>query len=444
MPCARRAPRAPPRSTVTAPALQRAATPEAWFRLYGFAIVERNTTAAGVPTMSSLSVLPKITGFFSYARADDKNSRGGLSELHNRIHSELCILLGRSETDLVLWKDTGEIPHGTLWQELIEQAVAGSIFFIPIVTPAAINSSFCQFEYEAFVRREAELGRSNLVFPILYIDVPELQDAQQRAKHPVLGILHERQYLDWRKFRHDDVTSAEIGRKIEAFCRDITIALRQPWLPPEERRQKEAEEAARAAEEAARLKAEAERRNSAQAIAQAHAAEERARQMAEAKRIAEETWRTVSQMARTRFETARQTIADVLANPSASAVADAGSGSDVERPIPAWKLVVMPWKPVETLQQARALTRFGVLWFALLAAVFLVIALAKTGGDQFIFLLAAAGSGVCAFGTSRNSRVAAIIGFVLSFLALVLLGPLFAFAAVKGASATRRLGGAAS
>jgi hypothetical protein len=57
--------------------------------------------------MSSLSALPKITGFFSYARADDKNSRGGLSKLHKRIQSELCILLGRSEADLQLWKDTG-------------------------------------------------------------------------------------------------------------------------------------------------------------------------------------------------------------------------------------------------------------------------------------------------------------------------------------------------
>src|SRR5882757_6776603 len=131
-------------------------------------------TTTGVSTMSSLSTLPKMTGFFSYARADDRNSRGRVSKLHKRIQSELCALLGRKKDELHLWQDTGAIPHGTLWQERIEEAVARSVFFIPIVTPSALNSSFCQFEFEAFMRREAELGRSNLIFPILYIDVPEL------------------------------------------------------------------------------------------------------------------------------------------------------------------------------------------------------------------------------------------------------------------------------
>lgn len=393
--------------------------------------------------MSSLSALPKITGFFSYARADDKNSRGGLSKLHKRIQSELCILLGRSEADLQLWKDTGAIPHGSLWQQRIEEAVAGSIFFIPIVTPAALNSSFCQFEFEAFVRREAELGRDNLVFPILYIDVPELRDQQLRAKYPVLNILHNRQYLDWRKFRHEDVASAELGRKIEAFCQDITNAIRQPWLPPAERRRREAEEAARAAEEAARLTEEADRRKSDQAIARARAAEERARQAAEAKRLAEETWRSVSQVARTRFEEARRAIGEVLAKRSAT---DIEPSLDEPQSTATWKLVVMPWKPVETLRQANALTRFGTIWLAVLAGFYLVAAIANAGQSQggplvLLFTLAAFGSGASAFGTSRHSRAAALFGFVLSFLGIFYLAPLFAYAAVKAVSATKRLGG---
>ena len=316
------------------------------------------------------------------------------------------------------------------------------------MSPGALNSTFCQFEFAAFEKREAELGRDDLIFPILYADVPELRDAEQRANQPVLRLLHNRQYLDWRQFRHVDVWSADMGRKIEAFCKDITNALRLAWLPLEERRQKEAEAATRAAEEAERLKAEAERRKSEQAFASARAAEELARQAADARRIAEETWRSVSQMARTRLEGARQAIQEALARQT---VTDSAPGTDVAVPTPTWNLVLMPWKPVETLQQAKALTRFGTGCFGVIAAVFILLAIIYAGQPNSgpavtILMLGAFGSAVCAFGTSRDWRASAVTGFALSFLPLPFLpillpAPLFAYAAVKGAAAAKRLSG---
>ena len=54
------------------------------------------------------------------------------------------------------------------------------MFFIPIITPTVIKSPFCQFELNSFLAREAALGRTDLVFPILYIKVPALEDSSQR------------------------------------------------------------------------------------------------------------------------------------------------------------------------------------------------------------------------------------------------------------------------
>jgi hypothetical protein len=220
--------------------------------------------------MSSLNDFQHLVGFFSYSRKDDEHSQGALSRLRGRIHSELRLQLGR---DFRLWQDTAAIPEGALWEDEIKRAIAESVFFIPIVTPSAAASPHCRFEFESFLRREASLGRNDLIFPILYITVDALQDERLWRQDDLLKTIATRQYLDWRKFRHHQQNETEIGQTIEIFCRNITTALRQPWMSLEERRRREEAEIKRRAEEEQQRQADEE---------QAHerAAEERRRRQA--------------------------------------------------------------------------------------------------------------------------------------------------------------------
>src|SRR5215510_13650061 len=126
--------------------------------------------------MSSLAELPALVGFFSYSREDDEDSGGKLSKLRERIQEELRSQLGRTRKDFRLWQDKTAIAHGELWEETIKTGISESVFFVPIITPTAVRSDYCKIEFEAFLTREKELGRSNLVFPILYIPVPALED----------------------------------------------------------------------------------------------------------------------------------------------------------------------------------------------------------------------------------------------------------------------------
>ena len=132
--------------------------------------------------MSSLADLPELVGFFSYSREDDADSHGALSALRNRIQGELRGQLGRTAKTFRLWQDKEAIPSGTLWESEIKNAAAQSVFFIPIITPTVVASPYCRFELESFLAREAALGRDDLVFPILYIDVPGLEDAAERKR----------------------------------------------------------------------------------------------------------------------------------------------------------------------------------------------------------------------------------------------------------------------
>jgi hypothetical protein len=105
-----------------------------------------------------------------------------------------------------------------------------------MVTPSAVNSDFCRFEFDSFIEREKQLGRTDLVFPILYVSVPEL-DAKPAITDPVISILKDRQREDWRSIRHRDVNSTEVKQTVEQFCSTISKKLRLPWEL--ERQQKE-------------------------------------------------------------------------------------------------------------------------------------------------------------------------------------------------------------
>jgi formylglycine-generating enzyme required for sulfatase activity len=233
--------------------------------------------------MSSLAELSQIVGFFSYSRDDDADSHGALSALRSRIQGELRGQLGRTAKTFRLWHDKEAIPSGTLWESEIKNAAAQSVFFIPIITPTVVASPYCKFELESFLAREAALGRDDLVFPILYIDVPGLEDAAER-NDPVLSLIAKRQYVDWRKLRHRDVGTTDASEAIERFCTHIRNALRRDWVSPEERKQQEEAAAQRLAEtERQRPEVEVKRRADEEAWQQV-AEEKRREREAEAER----------------------------------------------------------------------------------------------------------------------------------------------------------------
>src|SRR5262249_55921928 len=162
--------------------------------------------------------------------------------------------------------------HGELWEDRIKTAIAESVFFIPIITPTAVRSYHCKFEFDSFLAREKELGRSNLIFPILYIPVPALTDDRWR-QDPLLAIIGSRQYEQWQNLRQLDPSSTEVALRVEKFCANICRALEQEWLSPEERREAEA-----------RRVAEAERRRQQEAEIKQRADKEERRRKAEAEK----------------------------------------------------------------------------------------------------------------------------------------------------------------
>lgn len=198
--------------------------------------------------MSSLAKYypSNLVGFFTYSREDDVDFGDVLSKFRNAIQAELSAQLGRNRDNFRIWQDRFAIPHGGLWQKQIVDGIKQSAFFVPIITPRVVNSPHCAFEFNSFLAREKELGRDDLVFPILYISVPELEDGTWKQSS-VLKIVSDRQYLDWRDYRPRELTDPEVRKELIQFCRNISNALRKPWESPEERQQRQEAEAVRVA-----------------------------------------------------------------------------------------------------------------------------------------------------------------------------------------------------
>jgi TIR domain len=170
----------------------------------------------------------KPTGFWSYTSSDDAASKGRLSKLRGLLADELQLKIGRAPK-VNIFQDVVAIPHGSKWLNEIDNALNNSSFLIAIVTPAFLQSEWCCQEVLRFGDREAKLGRDDLIFPLHYISVDDLEphrtgDIRDRE---VLDLLRSRQWVDFRLLRLRDPSKEDVAEWLDTFATSLRMALRR-------------------------------------------------------------------------------------------------------------------------------------------------------------------------------------------------------------------------
>lgn len=94
--------------------------------------------------MTGAPVRLQPIGFWSYATQDDMASGGRLSKLRSMLMNELQQQYGRNP--IKIFQDVAAIPPGSEWDEEIRNALTQATFFIPIITPAFVESEYCAQE----------------------------------------------------------------------------------------------------------------------------------------------------------------------------------------------------------------------------------------------------------------------------------------------------------
>jgi F-box protein 11 len=166
--------------------------------------------------------------FLSYARRDDEHSDGHLTELRILLEREVQSITG--ESSFRIFQDQADVAWGQQWQNRIDGSIDGSLLLIPIISPFFFKRDACRDELTRFLKRESQLGRSDLILPIYFIEVPNftLENADE-----LIAVLAQRQYRDWRDYRHESLKTPESRKRISNLAREMNEALDRKPTPQE-------------------------------------------------------------------------------------------------------------------------------------------------------------------------------------------------------------------
>jgi hypothetical protein len=171
------------------------------------------------------------TAFISYSRADDANDGNFISDLRDRLETEVQSQTGEP---FRIFQDTKDILLGNNWKKALHDALDEVVFLMPVMTPNFFGSESCREEVKYFSEREKRLGRDDLILPIYWIDSSIVCRDDRQRKNPEAAELYEflmaRQNLDWCEVRERTDRAGEVRNKIIALAGAIKQRLDDPDL----------------------------------------------------------------------------------------------------------------------------------------------------------------------------------------------------------------------
>ncbi len=156
------------------------------------------------------------TGFWSYTHDDNEAEGGRIRRLAKDIVAAYEL---RTADRLELFVDSMSIQWGDDWEQRVNTALAGTVFFIPILTPRFFRSKECRRELIKFAQEAKRLGVSELLMPILYVDVPGLDDPA--VEDEAMSIVRRHQYEDLRIIRLEEVDSSEYRKAVDRLAAQL-------------------------------------------------------------------------------------------------------------------------------------------------------------------------------------------------------------------------------
>lgn len=153
----------------------------------------------------------KPAAFMSYARFNDQQDDGKLTQFCQRLSAEVQVQTGEQ---FPIFQDRSDIAWGQNWQKRIDETLDAVTLLLVIITPGFFRSTACRAEVERFLAREGALGRDNLILPVYYVSTPEVEDPRRRETDELARVLASRQYVDWRELRFKPFASPVVRRAI--------------------------------------------------------------------------------------------------------------------------------------------------------------------------------------------------------------------------------------
>ena len=157
-----------------------------------------------------------LLGFLSYVHADDALDDGRIQDLGRDIVGHYEAITAEA---IELFLDRDDLHWGDEWHDKIDDALSNVAFFIPIITPRYFTRVECRRELQFFADRAGRLGITQLILPILYIDVSELH--QDEPTDALMRLVKRFQWTPWIDLRFKSRTSPEYRTEVDLLAREL-------------------------------------------------------------------------------------------------------------------------------------------------------------------------------------------------------------------------------
>jgi hypothetical protein len=167
-------------------------------------------------TLRWLMAGESAAGFWSYTHGDNQAEGGRIRQLAADLMEAYEL---RTAEPLELFVDSMSIRWGDDWEEKINEALAGTVFFIPIITPRFFRSQECRRELLKFAREAKRLGVDELLLPVYYVDVPDLEDSS--VEDEAMTVVRPKQREDFRGVRLEDPGSSDYRKAVDHLAAQL-------------------------------------------------------------------------------------------------------------------------------------------------------------------------------------------------------------------------------
>lgn len=167
--------------------------------------------------------------FLSYAHADDEFLGGRIVALRDAIQRAVRFRTGQT---FGVFLDKEGIGWGQDWQDRLDEALAGSRFLIPILSPSYFARKACRDELAKFLELERKAGRKDLVLPILIEPVEKPADVDTSDVARLIRDAFRHQYRDWSEHIFEPFDQPAGLKRIRELAGEIVAAMARTTATP--------------------------------------------------------------------------------------------------------------------------------------------------------------------------------------------------------------------
>lgn len=150
-------------------------------------------------------------GFWSYVQQDNDGDHGRIKALADDLREQYRLLTAEK---LELFVDREDTEWGDAWKERIDSAIAGTTFFIPIITPSYFRSPECRRELLKFAREADRLGLGQLLLSVYWVRVSELENEPENSADEAVRLVAKYKWQDLRDERLEELDSAAYRKAV--------------------------------------------------------------------------------------------------------------------------------------------------------------------------------------------------------------------------------------